>query len=380
MNAHLRKRKNSPYWYVVIYEDKGGRGDRKARHRWRSTGLTHEAEAEKLRIQWLAEALKRRPKTTASMTVGQYLQGWVDERATEVRESTARFYRDRLRHTRDLWKIRLESLEPEHIRRLLDRLRKDTRMGRTSLHGVFTALRAALKDAVHRDLLWRNPCDAVRAPGVDRPEMATVPLGRIPEILERSEAPYRTIFKLMLFTGLRRGEALGLRRQDLNLEAGTLVVLQQLASNGQLEPPKTKGSRATVVLGPEIVAALAEYLQADDAWVAEARVGARTRSDLVFHHLDGRALAPGSVTQYWRRLMRRLGITNVRLHDTRHTHATVLLAEGMDIRSVAARMRHSSAAFTASVYGHLLPGRHQEMAERFEARIRRESANGSANG
>ena len=302
---------------------------------------------------------------------------WSRQRGSRwVRPATASFYRGRLAYTKPLWETPLTALRPDNIRHLLAQLRRQTTMGATSLHGVYRVLRTALRDAVKLALIDRNPCDVVRPPGIRRREMSTVPLERIGAIFEASQEPYRTVFQLMLYTGLRRGEALGLRRRDLDLTAGTATVLQQLSADGRIQPPKSEASRATVFLGDVTTAALQDFLRADDDRVSLLGISKRSRDSFVFCKLDGAPLRPDSVAQYWHRLMKRLGIEGVRLHDLRHTHATVLLAEGMDIRSVAARMRHTSAAFTASVYGHLLPGRHEQMIKAFEERIGRESANG----
>jgi len=165
-------------------------------------------------------------------------------------------------------------------------------------------------------------------------------------------------------TGLRRGEALGLRWIDVNIDRGELAVRQTLLLvSGRIEVsrPKTARGRRVVALDPSTADILAKHRQ----------IG--PDSELVFSDQDGSPLNPGAVSKRFSKLVRASGLPLIRLHDLRHTHATIALQAGVHPKIVSERLGHSTVAFTLDVYSHMLPRMQAEAAAAVAALVPSES-------
>ncbi len=177
------------------------------------------------------------------------------------------------------------------------------------------------------------------------------------------------MFYTALFTGMRRSELLALRWSDLDLDLGYISInrsLHHLADKSFVfQPPKTAKSRRQVPLSPSTSIMLRQHL--DNQRAARLLIDRPvTDNDLVFCQVDGRPLLPHSVSQAWRRLVRQAGFPGIRLHDARHTHATLMLEQGVNWKIISERLGHGSAAMTLDLYAHASPGLQQAAAHDFD--------------
>jgi integrase len=236
-----------------------------------------------------------------------------------------------------------------------------------------TILRCALEDARIDGLVDTNPADQARPPRLDpvddeaqdlkawTGEQAAAFLAFV------DDHPLRAVWHLALGTGARRGEVLGLRWQDVDLDGGLVRIRRALTvvdATPRLLGTKTSRSRA-LHLGPSVVEALRREQQVQHRRKAEA-TSWQDRWGLVFTDDDGSPVDPMVVTQEFRALVREAPVPIIRLHDLRHTHASLLLADGVPIKVVSERLGHTTIAMTLDVYGHLLPGMDAEAADRFD--------------
>ena len=173
-----------------------------------------------------------------------------------------------------------------------------------------------------------------------------------------------------VYTGLRRGELLGLRWCDVDLDLGVLSVVQTLhvLNGGELifREPKTRSSRRTVALSPSLAIMLREHKVKRGAEHLLATGKPLSPTDLVFSHADGSPYNPDSVGQRFRNIIKKLGLQGTRLHDMRHAHATLMLRQGVHPKIVSERLGHSSVNITLDTYSHVLPGLQEAAALRFE--------------
>lgn len=317
-------------------------------------GKTQEEVREKL------AALVRRRDTgmlpeTGNITTEQYLRHWLEYVARpRLRRSTFSRYR---RAVEDdlipvLGTIRLDKLRPSDVRVVIAR-----RVNRG--HAAATAnypravLRSALSDAVAEDLLARNVA-AVTDPATGQSREA--------EPFTQNEARrfldaiaghrLRALWLITLSLGLRRGEVLGLRWEDVDEAAGVLRVrqsIQYVERQVVVESLKTKKARRDLVLPAQLVDALHEHRQ--QQLEEQLRTGRRWRdTGLVFVDQVGDMLKPYLVSSEFKRILRRSGMRERRLYDLRHSAATLMLAQGVDLRVIMQILGHSTITLTADTY------------------------------
>lgn len=235
---------------------------------------------------------------------------------------------------------------------------------------VHTILHRALKDAVRWGRLARNPADAVDPPrgGQKADGVQSWDADTLREFLAASRASgdrLHALWVLLATTGMRRGEALGLRWSDVDLEAGRLRVVQtiiQVRSEVTVGEPKTARGRRPIALDPATVTALREHRHR----MLEERMllGADfSDEDLVFHQPDGSCLKPDAVSAVFLRRVERAGLPRLTLKGLRHTWATLALERGVHPRVVQERLGHSTISITLGTYSHVAPTLHDEAAQ-----------------
>jgi integrase len=242
------------------------------------------------------------------------------------------------------------------------------RLGPTTLRRIHACLSSALTRAVKARKIGFNPAQHVDLPDASRPRVVPwepVELGRFLDYA----VPHRfgIIYELVAATGLRRGEALGLRWVDLDAVAGALVINQQLVDSGNgaptFGPPKTAASEhRRVELDKRTVGALLVHRLAQDEERRRWGTGYEDHG-LVFAQENGRPYDPAKITKTFTTLARDAGVRPVRLHDLRHGAASLMLTAGIPVEVVSKRLGHSSIGITLDTYSHLLEGVGRHAAE-----------------
>lgn len=319
----------------------------------------------------------------ARLTVAQFLEQWLDFVQANVAAKTHARYAEILRDNLipGLGHHALGKLQPLHIQQFytssLQAPRRDRRAGqgispKTVLH-FHRTLHAALQLAVKWQLLGRNPSDSVQPPRPEDPELRVLSTGETVRLLEaaRGTATHLPLL-LALATGLRRGELVALKWEDLNLEAGTLQVRRSLeATKGRIafKPPKTQKSRRQVTLPAFAVEALIGHRgrQAEH----RLRTGpAYQDQGLIFANDLGGPIHPDSFSTMIRRLAAKAGLEGVNCKSLRHTHASQLGEAGVPLKVISERLGHASVAITGDIYSHLLPGMQEDAARKIDAALR----------
>jgi integrase len=243
------------------------------------------------------------------------------------------------------------------------------------VHNVQVCLHAALEEAVRNNLLRGNPADGSHRKPRDRPEMLTWSTEELRAFMTAvANQPDHAFYRTAVQTGMRRGELLGLRWRDLDLNRGVLNVRQQWSrqDNGpRFGPPKTKNALRSIYLDLWTVEVLLQHQQAQELERHCWGESYRTDLDLVFPGSHGLPQDPDVVQKRFARLVgrlsRRMGIRRIRFHDLRHTHATLLLEDGFDAKFVSERLGHDSVQTTLELYAHVTSKRRQEATQRIGA-------------
>jgi integrase len=313
----------------------------------------------------MVEAAGRAP------TVGDWLDHWLDHIASrKVRARTLESYRSTVRlHLRPgVGHQRLDRLQPEHLERLYAAL-GDKGLSPASILRAHRVLSRALKVASQRGKVARNVATLVDPPVVKRPETA-MPLSaqEVRRVIAAAQAHRNAArWTVAMAVGLRQSEALALRWADVDLDQGTLTVrrgVHRVRGQGLIyEEPKADRSRRTLALpGP-----LVEALRAHRAAQLEERPAAGAEwvdLDLVFAQPNGKAMERKSDWRAWKVLLQEAGVRDVRLHDGRHTAATLLLSEGVHPRVVMEVLGHAQMRTTTDTYSHVMPALGRDAADR----------------
>jgi integrase len=297
------------------------------------------------------------------LKVEDYLRRWLEDSVKDtVRGTTFERYEQNCRKhiIPTLGRVKLKDLTPAHVRGLYKE--KLHSLSPRSVRYIHVTLHKALKQAMHDGLIPRNVTEAVKPPQIQREEMRPLTPEQAKTLLETvrdEDDRLEALYVMAITTGLRQGELLGLKWDDVDLEAGTLQVRRTLttAKGGPvLSAPKTKGSRRTVKLSQMALGALRRHL---DRQLGEEidRAGSLWRENgLIFASEVGEPLDRRYITTHqFKPLLKRAGLPEIRFHDLRHTCATLLLSKNVNPKVVSEMLGHASIAITLDTYSHVLP-------------------------
>lgn len=321
-----------------------------------------------------------RPLPDARVTVEQFIETWLIGVAPSLRPGSVRRYKQVLQdHVGpELGKKRLARLAPEDLQvlyaaKLAEGLSPATvRM----MHFVF---HRALKDAERWGRCARNVADLVDPPRLPRKEAQALTPAQASGVLAAAAGePLEALFVLAIKTGLRRGELLGLRWRDVDLERGIVRVTGTLQPSGKGMPPaimepKSASSARAVVVSPSIVESLRDHRKRQSA--RRLLAGSEWRDfDFVFTTALGSPVGPMTVGRTWARLLAAVGAESMPSHATRHTAATLMLSAGVSPRVASERLGHSTVAMTLDRYSHVTSGLRNEAAIAVEDTLRQAAA------
>jgi integrase len=376
MRGHIVKRYKNSYTIVLTLGVDPTTGKRK--QQWISVKGTKK-EAEKRLAELLHQLDTGMFMKPGKTTLTEYLERWLKDYAwPNLAPRTAEGYETIIRQhlIPKLGNLLLTQVKPEHLQKYYSEMLNSGRcnssrgLSAQTVRHHHTALHKALQTAVEWGLLSRNVADAVRPPRAERPEMRTWGEDDIIHFLEAAKhTPYYALFYAALFTGMRRSELLALRWQDVDFILSQVYVsrsLHQLRDGSYVfRPTKTAKGRRTVALPPSAILVLNEHRGKQER--DRAMLGTSLKDDdLVFSALDGKPIRPNTITRAWPMLAVRAGLKAIRLHDARHTHASLMLKQGIHPKIVQERLGHSTIAITLDTYSHVSPGLQQAAAKRFD--------------
>lgn len=367
MKGYVARKGNR--WYAVVYEGIDPTTGTE-RRKWHSAG-TERCDAERLAAR-LAADLEGRNDEVRSLTFGAYLTTrWLPAKRVVLADTTYDGYRRNIeRHVLPaVGHIGLRRLLPQHLESLYDKLLHPADgahpLAPKTAYEIHLVIRGALGDAVRRGLVRRNAALVAIAPRLRSISKVEQQAWTAPELQQflHEAAGHRHFPALWVaaFTGMRRSELLGLRWDDFDAEAATLSVNPGLVCvdyDVRETRGKTANARRRIDLDPTTVDVLVAWRH----WqTAEQRGAGIETNGWMFTDADGEPIHPHSISQSFERIARRAGVRVIRLHDVRHTHATLLIAAGVPVKVVTERLGHAMSAFTIDTYQHV-PGMQADAA------------------
>ena len=348
------------------------------------TGKTQKEVSQKMR-EIAVEVDQKTYKAPCKLTLGEWLDIWMEEYLGSVKPRTVESYQCQIKnHIRpQLGSIRLEALSTHVIQHFYNGL-AEKGLSPKSVKIVHGVLHKALQQAVAISYLRFNPSDACVLPRVERKELHPLDDDAIHQFIETVKGhPYEFLFLVTLFTGMRQGEVLGLKWDDVDFEQGTVLVRRQLqkvmvqdkdrAKNGgkkyRYQFTSVKNSRWRKIAPAPIVM---HWLKRQRGKQAEWRLHAGPAwedTGLVFTNELGGHLMTHTVYHNFKRVVTDMGLPTVRFHDLRHSYAVAAIKSGDDIKTVQGNLGHATASFTLDVYGHVTDQMRRESAQRMEQYI-----------
>lgn len=367
MRGHIKQRSKGS-WSLIIDLDKTPDGRRK--QKWFTVKGTRKQAEQRLTelLRQIDTGIYIEPD---KQKVSEYLTKWLADYVNpNCSPKTAEGYEIIVnRHlVPAIGRHTISGLKPEHLQHYYSVKLKDGLSAQTIRHH-HTVLHKALQCAVEWQILTRNIADAAKPPRAKRIEMQTWNEYEIKEFLEAAkETQYYELFYLALFSGMRRSELLALRWQDIDFIFGQVSVNRGLhvLPGGKVifRQPKTAAGRRVIALPPSALLVLSEYREKKEAECLMIGTSLSDR-DLVFSTL-GKPLLSNTVSHAWSKIVKRSGIKPIRLHDSRHTHASIMLRQGVHPKIVQERLGHSSITITLDIYSHVTPGLQEAAALKFD--------------
>ena len=373
--AHLRKR-GKKKWQIVIEKDRDPvTGERKRIYK---TINGTKREAEKVMRKMVYEMENGLYVKPSKLKVKDLLLKWLESCKSTLQDRSYASYKMIVeKHfIPALGDIPLKDLKPFHIEsyqnQKLTTGRKDKKSGGlspTTVQNHNHLLTTALDYGVRMQMIKNNPAKVVKAPRRAEVDVKFLDKGEIKKLL--NAAPESWIHDFVLFavqTGMRRGEVIGLEWENVDLKNKKIHVkqiLQRVRGQGlKFKSPKTKSSQRTIDLNDELVNLLKDIKKHQAK--RRLRLGKKyyTDKNLVFCNEDGSPCNPQGVTRQFKRLAKKAGFFELRLHDLRHSHASLLLKEGVHPKVVQERLGHSSITQTLDTYSHIQPSLQKEAAEK----------------
>ena len=354
------------YGYYFSYTDNGKRKQVKKQ------GFKLEKLAQQALTKALAQIDGGRLVGADKQTVEMFLNGWLEhyERSQTVKPTTAHLAKGTIERSLipALGAVRLRALDNKTIEKFLGDLLTNGRTENKSnkpeglspkyVRNIFGVLHRALSDAVRWGVLPHNPATTVELPRYERPPImpwSGEQAGAFIQYAESNQDAYYAIWRLLLVTGLRRGELLGLRWSDVDLVEGKVTVAQARVMAGSkcvTTTPKSRAGSRTISIDPNTVIALAQLKNEQES---KAKELGSWLTDLIVTTDDGRPLPPNCLYLRFKSAQRGSGLPSIHLHQARHTAVTWQLSVGTPAHIVSKRTGHKKTSTTTDIYAHFMP-------------------------
>jgi integrase len=296
-------------------------------------------------------------------TVGQWLAEWLTIKRPQIEPNTAAFHEGNLRLylLPVLERVPLTKLRSSHVANLYTQLTNKGVSSATQHHAGVT-LSAALNDAVRMGLLASNPAKSIRKPKASRREMRTLDADQVRQFLATAEEDHlHALYVLAIDSGMRQGELFGLLWDSVGFTTGTISISRSLEERHgihRLKDVKTASSRRRIRVSPAALAALNQHRRKQ-----LAKGVYRDDSPVFCDGAGGWLRKSNFYRDSFLRTLKRAGLPHIRFHDLRHTAATLMLLNGVNVKAVAATLGHAGIRTTLDTYSHFVPAMEEQRIE-----------------
>jgi len=349
-------------WFYVLELGKDANGKRKNK---KKRGFKTKKEAEKALVDAQGTFNRGDYMEPSKILYKEYLTQWLVEKKHTINRQSAHTTEQIIRtHViPSIGNIRICNLNSLHIQKFINELHEKG-LADSTIKRIYNVVNTSLNKAEKLQLVQRNVASSIDKPKVSHKEMKAWDVGEVQKFLDlASTSRYYIAFHLAIMTGMRQGEILGLRWQDVDLEGSILRITQTLSHDGKefVQGAKTASGIRTIALPPETIVALKSHRHVTSQ--ERLMLGEMYQvSGLVVCTSKGTKMPPRSLSTVWTSLLEKSDLPKIRFHDLRHTHASLMLKMGVNAKVVSERLGHSSIQITLDTYSHLLPNMQEDAA------------------
>jgi integrase len=309
--------------------------------------------------------------TSTTVTLGEYMQSWLDSTKVSKRQNTWKSYEQLARNyvIPKLGKIKLKDLRPDQIQEFYNHLLADN-VGAYSIIKIHILLHSAIEHAIKLGLANHNAIDAAQPPKPPSKEMKVLEESQVSQMLVAARGTrLEALLHLTVATGMRQMELLGLKWTDLDWNRQTLKVERQLERSTidqvRFVQPKTNYGRRSLALGDQTIAVMRRHYERQNE---ERKAAGECWSEfgLIFTTKTGTPINFRNLVRDFKLLLQNAGLPSIRFHDLRHTAASLMLNHDIPVIVVSRRLGHAKPSITLDVYGHLFPGIQAEAAQKID--------------
>lgn len=320
-----------------------------------------------------AEVLENEFQDLTKITYESYMEEWFQERKNTLQKTTFEihsiYYRNFIKPK--LGQLKVQQIAPIQIQKFINELVNETSYSEHTIHLIFRIVSASLKKAKVLKLIKHNPADGITLPKIKKREMSIWSLKQVNQFISESININRLTrcyigFLISIFTGMRQGEILGLRWKDVDFETQTIFVRQTLTQNAEIKSgAKNEASVRSIHIPSKLVDELRTHRK--QIWEEKLLLGSNYHDlDLIICTKSGNPMIPRNFRKEFYNLTEKIGLPKIRFHDLRHTHATILIQQNVNVKLISERLGHADIETTLNTYSHTLPDMQKSVSDKLD--------------
>lgn len=371
MNGSINKNKKTGKWDFIF--DGGTDPLTGRRKQIKRRGFESKRHAVDAMTKLKAERLENEFLDLTKMTYSRYMEDWFKERKNRLQKTTFEihsiYYRNAIKPR--LGHLKVQQIAPIQIQKFINDLVNDTNYSEHTIHLIFRIVSASLKKAKVLKLIKDNPADGISLPKIKSKEISVWSLEQVNFFIIEAKKIKRLTrchigFMISIFTGMRQGEILGLRWKDIDFESQIIFVRQTLTQNAEIKTgAKNEASVRSIHIPNKLVDELKIYRK---QVVQEKLIHGQSYHDnnLVVCTRYGKPMIPRNFRKEFYNLVEKVGLPKIRFHDLRHTHATILIQQNVNVKLISERLGHSDIETTLNTYSHVLPDMQKSVSDKLD--------------
>ncbi|HDX9639007.1 TPA: tyrosine-type recombinase/integrase [Bacillus mobilis] len=343
----------------------------------RRRGFKDKKLAQKAMVQLAAEYSKDEHVALSSMTYEQYMEEWFKERKILSQKTTLDYetilYKNVI--SKRLGHFKLQQIQPMHIQNTINEIVADDHYAPRTIRLIFQIINGSLKRAKTMKLIKDNPAEGTRLPKIKKRELSIWTTNEVNLFITKSRTLKRVTrcrigYIIIALSGCRQGEALGIRWSDIDFTNGIIHIKQTVTQDGVIKTGAKNDSSIRSIHIPSIL--VDELLAHKERIESEKQQLGLEYNDhnLVICTQQGKPIIPRNFRNFFYQTTKRVGLPQIRVHDLRHTHATMLIEQNVNVKLISSRLGHASIKATLDIYSHVLPSMDKSIADELEKIIK----------